>query len=83
MSAKFLIRLTIVTFGIFAPALRISRPTPAIAQAQSYPWCVSGENPQCYYMTRQQCEEEVDYHGFCVTNPDYRASDRSGQRPAH
>jgi hypothetical protein len=46
MSAKFLIRLTIVTFGIFATALGISRPTPAIAQA--YPWCVSGENPQCY-----------------------------------
>jgi hypothetical protein len=35
----------------------------------SYPWCVQGENLQCYYQTREQCEFTVNYHGFCVANP--------------
>ena len=44
---------------------------PAVDQATSYPWCTVGESVGCYYATQQQCEEEVDYHGFCETNPDY------------
>jgi hypothetical protein len=24
----------------------------------------------CWYMTQEQCEQAVNYHGFCVTNPD-------------
>jgi hypothetical protein len=33
-------------------------------------------------MKRQQCEETVDYHGFCVTNPDYRPQNDNGRRRA-
>ena len=35
-----------------------------------YPWCTQGSLLHCYYMTREQCEQTVDYHGFCVRNPD-------------
>lgn len=42
------------------------------ARAETYPWCTQGDALHCYYMNHQQCEESVDYHGFCVTNPDYR-----------
>jgi hypothetical protein len=46
----------------------IGQPTSVIAEV-SYPWCTQGETLQCYYMTREQCEQTVDYHGFCVANP--------------
>lgn len=71
ISPKHFIKLVIVTFGIFAGALGAGQSTTAAAQAVSYPWCTQEEVLHCYYSTRQQCEEEVDYHGFCVTNPDY------------
>jgi hypothetical protein len=44
--------------------------SPATAQSQSYPWCIQGGTYRCWYMTREQCEQAVNYHGFCVTNPD-------------
>jgi hypothetical protein len=44
--------------------------SPATAESQSYPWCIQGGTYRCWYMTRDQCEEAVNYHGFCVTNPD-------------
>jgi hypothetical protein len=31
-------------------------------------------------MNRQQCEETVDYHGFCVTNPDYHPQNDTVRR---
>jgi hypothetical protein len=47
---------------------------PATAQTTPvYPWCTVGEEVHCYYTTRQQCEETVDYHGFCEQNPDMPA----------
>jgi len=46
----------------------------AVAQETSYPWCVQGSMLRCYYMSREQCEQTVDYHGFCVANPEYRES---------
>jgi len=80
MSTKHLIRLTIMTCGILGAALAGGQPAPAAAQAVSYPWCTEGEEVHCYYMTQQQCEETVDYHGFCITNPDYSPGNGNPQR---
>jgi hypothetical protein len=44
--------------------------SPATAESRSYPWCIQGGTYRCWYMTREQCEQAVDYHGFCVANPD-------------
>jgi uncharacterized protein DUF3551 len=78
-----LYRVTIVAAGILSLALIASLPAPAVAQAVSYPWCTSDEEVHCYYTTQQQCEEAVDYHGFCIMNPDYRASSGAAPRRAH
>lgn len=43
--------------------------SPAVAESPSYPWCIQGATYKCWYMTREQCEEAVDYRGFCVTDP--------------
>jgi hypothetical protein len=68
MSPKFFVRLRVMTLGILGLAFVAGQPTSATAE-QSYPWCAQGDNTlQCYYMTRKQCEETVDYHGFCVAN---------------
>ena len=48
-------------------------PGPALAQAQAYPWCTQGSAIHCYYMSLQQCEETVNFRGFCIRNPDYQA----------
>jgi hypothetical protein len=74
-------RVTITAAGILSVALIASLPAPAAAQA-SYPWCVSGEELHCYYVTREQCEEAVDYHGFCEMNPDNAASNSASPRRA-
>lgn len=71
MSTKRLLWLIATAPGIYAAALGIVLPSPAAAQAVSYAWCTQGEELHCYYATHEQCEEEVDYRGFCVTNPDY------------
>jgi hypothetical protein len=73
MSTKYLIGLVIMTLGVFGAALDADGSRPAMAQEISYPWCVVGEDVHCYYATREQCEETVDYHGFCQMNPSYRA----------
>jgi hypothetical protein len=60
--------LRVMTLGILGLAFVAGQPTSATAQ-QSYPWCAQGDNIlHCYYMTREQCEAAVDYHGFCVAN---------------
>jgi hypothetical protein len=67
MSPKFVVRLLVKAFGVLAVALVAGQPTSATAQ--SYPWCAQGDNIlHCYYMTREQCEAAVNYHGFCVAN---------------
>jgi hypothetical protein len=78
MSFKQLIAPAIMALGIGGAGLIGAHP--AAAQALSYPWCSQGEEIQCYYSTRQQCEEAVDYHGFCITNPDYSVPSNSGRR---
>ena len=50
------------------------------AKADEYPWCVQGSALHCYYSNRAQCEEAVDFHGFCVSNPDYTAGNRRNVR---
>ena len=72
MSFKRHVRPTMTILGLSIAALGIGFPGATTAHAQTYPWCTQGENLQCYYMNREQCEETVDYHGFCVANPDYR-----------
>jgi hypothetical protein len=56
---------------VFFYALGAAKPAQAAADESSYPWCTQGSSLHCYYGNRQQCEETVDYHGFCVANPDY------------
>jgi hypothetical protein len=68
LSPKFFVRLPVKTFGVLAVALVAGQPTSVRAE-QSYPWCAQGDNTlHCYYVTREQCEQAVDYHGFCVAN---------------
>jgi hypothetical protein len=73
MSRKHLMQSAIVALGIFGTALIAGQPAPAAADV-SYPWCAQGEEIHCYYSSREQCEEDVDYHGFCISNPDYSPS---------
>ena len=68
MSLKYFVGLKLMPFEILGVALTTGQPTSVIAE-ESYPWCTEGETIQCYYMTREQCEEAVDYHGFCIANP--------------
>jgi hypothetical protein len=58
------------------------RPTPAAAQQLllPYPWCSVGERMHCDFMTRAQCEESVDYHGFCQPNPEMPQAPPGGSR---
>ncbi|HUI12371.1 MAG TPA: DUF3551 domain-containing protein [Xanthobacteraceae bacterium] len=74
MSIRYLIAAASVAFAAL--------PDSANAQQQQYPWCTQGSAIHCYYMTRQQCQEAVDYHGFCIPNPDYSARSGSGRRQA-
>jgi hypothetical protein len=61
---------TILTFAMFGAAMAIGTAAPAAAESPSYPWCAQGGSIiRCWYMTREQCEETVNHHGFCVTDP--------------
>ena len=66
MSPKVFVRLPLMTFGILSVAVVAEQPTSVTAE--EYPRCSQGSILRCYYMTREQCEEAVDYHGFCVAN---------------
>jgi hypothetical protein len=79
MSFKQFIALAILALGMGATFIG-EQGTPAAAQEVSYPWCTEGSAIHCYYMNRQQCEETVDYHGFCVTNPDYHPQNDTVRR---
>jgi hypothetical protein len=68
-AAKPFPRLIIATLGLFAVTLGVGRPLPARAQESPYPWCAVKDDPECIYMTFQQCEESVDWHGICENNP--------------
>jgi hypothetical protein len=64
---KHLIQLAVIPATLFGGAIALG--TAATAESPSYPWCIQGGIYRCWYMTREQCEEAVDYHGFCVSNP--------------
>jgi hypothetical protein len=67
----------IMTFALGAALMApLAVPSAAAAQETSYPWCVQGSVLRCYYMSRAQCEQTVDYHGFCVSNPEYREGEK-------
>ncbi len=72
---QLVVRLAVTTavllVGISLNALDARDVSQAAADELSYPWCTQGGTLHCYYENRQQCEETVDYHGFCVSNPDY------------
>ncbi len=82
MSFKQLISSAIIAAGFGGAALIGAQTTPAAAQDVPYPWCTQGSALHCYYMNHQQCEETVDYHGFCVANPDYRPQNNDVRRRA-
>lgn len=81
MSFTYRICLTTTVLGISIAGLSTGFPDATTAHAQTYPWCTQGENLQCYYMNRAQCEETVDYHGFCVPNPDDRQTEHKRGAP--
>jgi hypothetical protein len=62
----------VMVLAVLGAAFVASLQRPATAE-QSYPWCVQGETLQCYYPSREQCELTVNYHGFCVPNPNAQA----------
>jgi hypothetical protein len=72
-----------MTFGILGLAFIAGEPTSVTAE-QSYPWCAQGDNTlHCYYMTREQCEAAVNYHGFCVGNSNVPSlNNEAPQRPS-
>jgi Protein of unknown function (DUF3551) len=44
--------------------------SPQAAQAQEYPWCLSGEGYlYCFYTTQQQCQWTASGIGGCALNP--------------
>ena len=59
----------ILTFALLDAATAFGTAAPAAAESPSYPWCAQGSIIRCWYMTREQCEETVNHHGFCVTDP--------------
>jgi hypothetical protein len=69
MPTKHLVQLATMLPVIFGVGMPLSTAAPAIAESPSYPWCAQGSIIRCWYMTREQCEEAVNYHGFCVTDP--------------
>jgi hypothetical protein len=70
-SSKILSRLKIVTLGIGAGVvLWAAQPAAAVAKDDlPYPWCALKGDPECTFMTFQQCEESVDWHGVCESYP--------------
>jgi hypothetical protein len=69
VSLKHLAQLAIVSSTLFGGAIALGAAAPAAADEPSYPWCVQGSIYRCWYTSRAQCEEAVNYHGFCVTDP--------------
>jgi len=57
------------------------RPTH-ICNSTSYPWCAQGDSiVHCYYMTREQCEAAVNYHGFCIANSSVPSPNNEAPQP--
>lgn len=79
MSLEYLMRMSVMAFAIFGVAFIAGALTPVAAE-ESYPWCVQADVLHCYYMTREQCEMTVDYHGFCVTNPEMPSQSNEAAR---
>jgi hypothetical protein len=69
MTLKYLVRLATKTFVVLGVGMSLNTVVPAFSESASYPWCAQGSIIRCWYMTREQCEEAVNYHGFCVTDP--------------
>ena len=73
MFRRYTIR-AMLAFAGFLAALGAGRAGAADGDEREYPWCIQEDTIRCYYMTREQCKETVDYHGFCIPNPDYHES---------
>jgi Protein of unknown function (DUF3551) len=69
MSLKHLIRIAVITSGLFGTGMALGTATPAIAESPSYPWCIQGTIYRCRFMTLEQCELTVNFRGSCVTDP--------------
>ena len=67
---------TMIAGGLLV-ALTGAQPAPAMADVW-YPWCLHGETSQCYYTSREQCEQSADYRGICYPNP---SSQQNRARP--
>jgi hypothetical protein len=82
MSKKYSVLPAITTIAILGTVLTFGQPTAASAQQLllPYPWCSVGDRFHCDFMTREQCEESVDYRGFCQPNPEMPQNGPSGSR---
>jgi hypothetical protein len=60
--------LRATTGVVLIAGLVAGMPTLATADVY-YPWCEQGDALHCYFTTREQCEQTVNNHGFCVANP--------------
>src|SRR5271163_3107748 len=72
MSFKHCIPSMIAIVSVCLAGCAPAHSAHAATKEVPYSWCTQGSTLHCYYMNREQCEETVDYHGFCVANPDYR-----------
>lgn len=68
ISTKYFARFAAMTFTAVCVIFAAWQSFSSTAD-QSYPWCTQGDLQRCYYTTWGQCEQTVDYHGFCVANP--------------
>jgi hypothetical protein len=71
MTFEIFRKFKVVASAIFAVGLIGGMPIAATADV-SYPWCSQGDTLRCNYSTHAQCEETVDYRGFCVANPEFQ-----------
>jgi hypothetical protein len=82
MAKKHLLLSAIPISAFFVAVLAFGQPTAASAQELllPYPWCSVGDRLHCDFMTREQCEETVDYRGFCQPNPEMPQTQPNGAR---
>jgi hypothetical protein len=79
MSLKYFMRMRVMAFAIFGVAFVVGAPRPERRKSH-IPGASKGGVLHCYYMTREQCEMTVDYHGFCVANSDLLSQSNEAAR---
>ncbi len=72
--------LGVLILGTFSIVLSMAQPAAA-KDDLPYPWCALKGDPECTFMTLQQCEESANGRGICEANPYLSDRDEgAGQR---